>query len=162
MRRLILSCAVAIASASAAAPAQQAMIVYDTALGPGWQNWSWATTELSVELNGSARRPIRVEAGPWQALYLHHDPFSAASYKKLSFLIQGSPPGGQQVKIFLVAGGKPLGQGKPMTLSASGWTKVEAALPKIAPGDPPLDGIWIQNATDQVLPHFYVTEIALN
>src|ERR1041384_2850463 len=45
-----------------------AMTVYDTALTAGWQNWSWAKTELSVELNGSARKPIRVIAGPWEAL----------------------------------------------------------------------------------------------
>src|SRR6187401_3036372 len=63
-------------------PAQ--MPVYDTALSPGWQNWSWAKADLSVELSGSARKPIRVTAGPWQALYLHHEPFNTAGLKKLS------------------------------------------------------------------------------
>ena len=28
------------------------MPVYDTALAPGWQNWSWAKADLSVELTG--------------------------------------------------------------------------------------------------------------
>ncbi|MDF3020531.1 MAG: hypothetical protein K0Q92_1834 [Steroidobacteraceae bacterium] len=52
------------------APAQP-VTVYDTALAPDWENWSWAKAELSIELGGSPRRPIKVVAGPWEALYLH-------------------------------------------------------------------------------------------
>jgi hypothetical protein len=80
------------------------MPVYDTALAPGWQNWSWATADLSVELNGSPRKPIRVVAGPWQALYLHHDPFSTMGLTRLSMLIQGSAPDGD-VRIFALIDG---------------------------------------------------------
>src|SRR6185436_21135081 len=77
-------------TAAAAAPAAAPMIIYDTALQSGWQNWSWAKTELSLEVGGSARKPIKVEAGPWQALYLHHDPVSTSGYARLQMLIQGS------------------------------------------------------------------------
>ena len=45
---------------AATTTAPKEMRVYDTALAEGWQNWSWAKADLSVELSGSARKPIRV------------------------------------------------------------------------------------------------------
>jgi len=136
------------------------MIVYDTALAAGWQNWSWAKAELSVELNGSARKPIKVEAGPWQALYLHHDAFSTAGLRKLSLLIQGSAPDGL-VRIFVLAEGKPIGEGYLVKLSNSGWKQVEQPLSVLGAEEKMIDGIWVQNASATDLPKFYVTEIKL-
>jgi hypothetical protein len=134
--------------------------VYDTALAAGWQNWSWAKAELSVELNGSARKPIKVEAGPWQALYLHHDAFSTAGLRKLSLLIQGSAPDGL-VRIFVLAEGKPIGEGYLVKLSNSGWKQVEQPLSVLGAEEKMIDGIWVQNASATDLPKFYVTEIKL-
>src|SRR5262245_35318807 len=96
-------------SADEAAPSS--MSIYDTALGAGWENWSWAKTELSVELGGSARKPIRVEAAPWAALYLHHAAFSTQGYKTLELLVQGSVPD-REVRVFLLTDGKINGEGK--------------------------------------------------
>ena len=56
------------------AHAQTDQSVYSDALDNGWQNWSWATVNLSNSRpvqSGSAS--ISVTAGPYQALYLHHD-----------------------------------------------------------------------------------------
>jgi hypothetical protein len=136
------------------------MTVYDTALAAGWQNWSWAKAELSVELNGSARKPIKVEAGPWQALYLHHDAFSTTGVRKLSLLIQGSAPDGL-VRIFALAEGKPIGEGYLVKLSNSGWKQVEQPLSVLGAEEKMIDGIWVQNASATDLPKFYVTEIKL-
>jgi hypothetical protein len=147
--------------ATAPAPAAQPMVVYDTALAPGWNNWSWAKTELSVELNGSARRPIKVEAGGWQALYLQHDPFNTAGWRKLSLLIQGSVPD-REVRIFMLTEGKPTGEGKLVKISNTGWTKVEVPLATLGVEDRVVDGIWVQNASETELPKFYVTEIRLD
>src|SRR6187551_975730 len=99
--------------AAAASTAPKEMLVYDTALADGWENWSWAKADLSVELSGSARKPIRVTAGPWQALYLHREAFSTAGMTKLSLLIQGSAPDGD-VRIFALIDGKTVGEGKPV------------------------------------------------
>src|SRR5687768_14929887 len=82
-----------VAAAEDAKPAVEPtapMTVYDTALAPGWDNWSWAKSELSVELSGSPRKPIKMEAGPWEALYLHHAAFNTTGLRKISLLIQGS------------------------------------------------------------------------
>jgi hypothetical protein len=134
--------------------------IYDTALAPGWQNWSWAKTELSVTLSGSARKPIKVEAGPWQALYLHHDAFSTTGLSKISLLLQGSAPDGQ-VRIFALAEGKPLGEGYLVALNNTGWKLVEQPLAILGAEDKTIDGIWVQNASAADLPKFYVTEIKL-
>ena len=136
------------------------MTVYDTALGSGWQNWSWAKTELSVELQGSTRRPIKVEAGPWQALYLHHDAFSTAGLKQLGLLIQGSAPAGE-VRVFALTDGKVNGEGRLVRLSNTGWTLVVMPLAELAAEDKMIDGIWVQNSSGVDLPKFYVTEIKL-
>jgi len=165
-RIALLAVALIAPAAAAQAPAQmpdiamQEVMVYDTALAPGWQNWSWAKAELSAEVKGSARKPIKVEAGPWQALYLHHDAFSTTGLRKLSLLIQGSAPDGQ-VRIFALAEGKPLGEGYLLKLSNTGWTLVEQPLATLGAEDKMIDGIWVQNATGSDLPKFYVTEIKL-
>ncbi|HTU65183.1 MAG TPA: hypothetical protein VMF52_04500 [Steroidobacteraceae bacterium] len=136
------------------------MTIYDTALAPGWENWSWAKTELSVELGGSARRPIRVEAAPWSALYLHHAPFSTQGYKALGLLIQGSVPD-REVRVFLLTDGKVNGEGKLVKIGNTGWTKVEVPLVTLGAEDRMIDGFWVQNASGTDLPKFYVTEIRL-
>jgi hypothetical protein len=140
-------------------PAQ--MPVYDTALAPGWENWSWAKVELSIEVNGSTRRPIRVEAGPHQALYLHHAPFSTKGMTKLSLLIQGSAPDGE-VRVFALIDGKVANEGRPVKVGNTGWTKVVTPLATLGVEDKTIDGIWVQNARDADLPKFYVTEIKID
>jgi hypothetical protein len=119
-----------------------------------------AKTELGVTLNGSARQPIKVEAGPWQALYLHHDGFNTTGLRKISLLLQGSAPDGQ-VRIFALAGGKPLGEGYLVALSNTGWKLVEQPLAVLGAEGMTIDGIWVQNASANDLPKFYVTEIKL-
>jgi hypothetical protein len=145
----------------AEAPSAQPMTVYENALGDGWENWSWAKTELGLEIAGSARKPIKVEAEGWQALYLHHAPFDASGLRKLNFLIQGSAPD-KEVRVFLLSEGKPIGEGKPVKFSNTGWTQVVVPLATLGAEDKTIDGLWIQNASAEVLPKFYVTEIKLD
>jgi len=144
----------------AAAPTQP-MTVYDTALAPGWENWSWAKAELSIELGGSPRRPIKVVAGPWEALYLHHAAFSTTGLKRLSFLIQGSVPD-REVRVFALTDGKIVGEGKPVKVSNNGWTDVKIPLATLGVEDAVIDGLWLQNASATELPKFFVTDIKLD
>jgi hypothetical protein len=137
----------------------QPMNVYDTQLNEGWENWSWAKTDVSVELTGSPRKPIKVEAAGWQALYLHHAPFDSTGYKKINFLIQGSAPG--EVRLFMLTDGKPNGEGKAVKVTNTGWTKVEVPLVNIASDEKMVDGIWLQNMSADALPKFFVTDIVI-
>lgn len=165
-RPALLSAVLFSSWAGAAEPEQPAassanpVSVYDTALAPGWSNWSWAKTELSVELKGSTRKPIKVEAGPYQALYLQHPAFPTNGLSKVSLLIQGSAPDGE-VRLFLLTDGKVNGEGKLIKLANTGWTQVVVPLATLAAEDKLIDGIWVQNATGNDLPRFYVTEIKL-
>jgi hypothetical protein len=144
----------------ALAPPAVAPVIYDTALASGWQNWSWAKAELSVELAGSARKPIRVVAGPYEALYLHHEPFSTTGFKMLTLLIQGSAPDGQ-VRIHGLIDGKVASDGYPVKIGNAGWTQVKVPLATLGVEDKLANGFWVQNATGTPLPKFFVTDIKL-
>jgi hypothetical protein len=141
------------------AEAPSEMIIYDNALAPGWENWSWATTELSIEVPGSPRKPIRVESAPWQALYLHRAPFKGADYKRITFLIQGTVPEAE-VRLFALVDGKAVGEGRPVKFKNTGWTKVEVPLVTLGIEDQLIDGFWLQNGETE-LPKYYVTDIKL-
>jgi hypothetical protein len=136
------------------------MVIYDTALAPGWENWSWAKTVLSNELAGSPRKPIKVESGPWTALYLHHAPFTTTGYKKISFLIQGTSPDAE-VKLFALVDGKLIGEGRAVKFKNTGWTKVEVPLVTLGVEEQAIDGFWLQNTSAVDLPKYFVTEIKL-
>ena len=147
---------VTIAQDQAAAP----MVIYDTALASGWQNWSWAKTELGIEIPGSARKPIKVEAAGWQALYLQHEAFSTTGYQNVEFLIQGTAPEAE-VRVIALIDGKPANDGRTIKVGNKGWTRVVTPLRTLGVEDKSIDGLWVQNASANDLPKFYVTEIKL-
>lgn len=162
------------APAPAPAPAADpAATIYNKALGDGWQNWSWAKTELSVDI-GNPRLPIKVEAQGYQALFLHHAPFSAAPYRGISMLIQsvgseadlvviafanGNPiPDGTKVG----ADGKPEAMKKAIKVLPGGWTRVlipfgELGVTKATM----LEGFAVQNSKGEPAPNLYVADIML-
>ena len=148
--------------AVAAAPAADPAIanIYTAKLGQGWENWSFATVELSADI-GSPRMPIRVSAEGYKALYLHHAPFSTAPYRGITFLIQGVEKE-SKVRLIAVAGGKPIeGKMKLITVKPGGWVKVVAALAELGAANTEIDGFWLQNDSGETIPNLYVADIAL-
>lgn len=133
-------------------------VVYENALAPGWENKSTATVELGLELAGSPRRPIKVDAGPSQALQLQHTAFPVARFKQLSFIIQGTQPD-LQVHVVGLVNGQPAGEGRDIKFSNTGWTRAVSPVKTIAGDNPTIDAIALQNPGDQPLPAFVVTEI---
>jgi len=183
MKSLIAAAALLFAPAAAfaqtapapapAAAADPIATIYDKALGDGWQNWSWAKTELSVDI-GSARKPIKVEAQGYQALFLHHEPFSAAPYRGISMLIQ-SVGGEAEVRVLAIANGKPIPDGakvgadgqpelkmKIIKVVPGGWTKVLVPFTDLGIGKSPIEGFWVQNNKGEPAPNLYVADIMLN
>ena len=68
------------------ARAQSDQTVYAEALANGWQNWSWATVNLSnTQPVQAGNDSISVSATAYQALYLHHDAFDSSLYSNLVF-----------------------------------------------------------------------------
>jgi len=182
MKSLIAAAALMFAPAAAlgqtapapAAAADPIATIYDKALGDGWQNWSWAKTELSVDI-GSARKPIKVEAEGYQALFLHHAPFSAAPYRGISMLIQ-TVGGEAEVRVLAIANGKPIPNGakvgadgqpelkmKVIKVAPGGWTKVLVPFDELGIGtSTTIEGFWVQNNKGEPAPHLYVADIMLN
>src|SRR5258706_395824 len=80
--------------------AQTNQSVYTDTLQNGWQNWSWATVNLtnSSPVHGSLSS-IGVSSTNWQALYLHHAAQSGLVFTNLSFWIDGGSGGGQIVQV---------------------------------------------------------------
>lgn len=159
------------APAATVAAAGSEASVYNNALGPGWENWSFATVELGVD-TGGARKPIRVEAKGWQALYFHHAPFSTAPYRGVSMLIQvvGAEA---EVRVIATANGKPIPDPsqppvnnepapkmKLVKLKPGGWTKILVPLAELGADNKQIDGLWVQNNTGQDAPTFYVADVA--
>jgi hypothetical protein len=149
------------ASAAPAAPSGP-MTVYTLAPAGGWTSCSTADVTLSMELNGSPRRPIKAIAGPGQTVCLRHASFATAGYRKLAFLIHGGSAGGQQISVMATVNGQPVtGKAKAMTLAANGWTKAEVPLATLGAENQTIDGILFQNTAATAAPPFYVTEIFL-
>ncbi|RYD48370.1 MAG: hypothetical protein EOP60_15815 [Sphingomonadales bacterium] len=152
------------------APAAADMTVYDKALGAGWENWSWAKTELQADI-GSPRMPIMVDAQAYGGLYLHHAPFSAAPYRGIAMMLQvvGGPA---QVRVMITVGGKGIPDGDKMLggqpvfkyklvkLAPGGWTQVVVPLATLGVENATIDGVQVMNDSGEPAPHFYVADIA--
>ena len=176
MKSLIAAAALLLAPAIAPVPAlaqtapDAVATVYDKALSPGWENWSWAKTTLSADI-GSARMPIMVEAQAYGGLFLHHAPFSTAPYRGLHMLVQ-SVGGDATVRVMLTVGGKAIPDGdkmdggqpvalmKRLTIKPGGWTEVIVPLSALGGENKDIDGIMVMNDSSQPAPHFYVADIA--
>ena len=122
------------------------LVAFDDELKNGFQNWSWAKTQLSVPAgNGKA---IRVEGDPWSALVLHHDAFSTEGYTKLTFVINGGKDGGQGLMIKATAGGKMIDANYTIQPKAKTWAVVEVPLKDLNAAGKTIDGICWQALGD--------------
>ena len=145
-RSLIASTAAFAGTSALPAFAAEPFVAYDDELKNGWQNWSWAKTELSVPAGGA--KPIKVEGDPWTALALGHEPFSTAPYSKLTFFVNGGLAGGQNLAIKALVDGKPVDSNCVITLKAKSWQPASIALKDFAADNKTINGIWFQGQAD--------------
>ncbi len=148
---------------SGTARAQSNQAIYTDALVNGWQNWSWATVNLSNSVPvQSGTASIAVSAGPWQALYLHHDAFDSSMYSNLVFWINGGPSGGQVLQVQAELSGAAQTVVALPALAANTWQQVTIPLASLGVQDQAnLDGFWIQDRSGTTQPQFYVDTISL-
>lgn len=88
------------------ASAQNA-VVYDDALGPGFQNWSWATVNLSVNNPVHAGQfAISMEPDNFEGLYFASPGVvrSFADYDGLRLWVHGGSAGGQNLRLVFQLG----------------------------------------------------------
>jgi alpha-N-arabinofuranosidase len=145
------------------ARAQTDQSVYTDALINGWQNWSWATVNLSNTTPvQSGADSISVSAGPYQALYLHQTAFDSTPYTALVFWINGGPTGGQLLQVQATLNGASQTVVTLPTLAASTWQQVTIPLSSLGvQNQPDLDGFWIQDRSGVTQPTFFVDTISI-
>src|ERR1035437_3081828 len=147
---------------SCTARAQADETVYTDALVNGWQNWGWATVNLSNTnpvQSGSAS--IAVSAGPYQAVYLHHDAFASSLYGSLVFWINGGSTGGQLLQVQAELSGNAQTAVTLPALAANSWQQVTIPLASLGvQNQPNLDGFWIQDRSGNTQPQFYVDTVS--
>lgn len=147
-------------------------LIYNDALGTGWQNWSWGTTA-----DFAAPTPVKVGARSlgvtytqgWSGLYLHHDGFPVADKKWLEFWISGSSAqGGQNISIYAEDTSKRAIVQKPLnpyiqggSVAAGVWRKARVPLADLALGSAPLTGLVFFNNTEGAQDQFFIDYIQL-
>ena len=151
------------APATATVPPGGGSVIYADALENGWSSWSWAAADLGSTATIRAGSAIRVTAGPWQALYLHHAPFSAAPYAAVTFWIHGGASGGQKLCVKALRSGVPQAAVALGPLPAGKWQSVSVPLRDLGVANAPdLDGLWVQNASGTAQLSWTLDEIALS
>ena len=145
------------------AQAQTDQAVYTDALVNGWQNWSWATVNLSNTAPvQSGTDSISVSAGPYQALYLHQPPSIPPPYTSLVFWINGGPTGGQLLQVQATLNGAAQTVVTLPALAANTWQQVTLPLSSLGvQNQPDLDGFWIQDRSGTTQPTFFVDTISI-
>ena len=144
------------------ARAQTGQTVYGDSLQNGWENWSWANVNLnnSSPVHGGTAS-VSVNAGAWQAFYLHHATFSTAGYTTLSFWIHGGSQGGQKLLVQATVAGAPQAAVELPALAANTWQEVTIPLSSLGVANGNMDGFWIQDRTGAAQPVFYLDDISL-
>ena len=151
------------AGASVSLKAQADQVIFDEALHPAWQNWSWAsvdTTSTAAAHTGSTS--IAVTPSAWSALSLRHDPFDTTGYGKIEFWINGGTTGLNT--LFVVATLNDAGQPGVAIgpIAANSWQKISVPLVSLgAENVPNFTGFWIQEGTGNAQQTFYVDDIVL-
>jgi len=143
--------------------AQASLSLYSDALDNGWQNWSWATVDLSntIAVHGGTTA-IKVTAGATQALALEHPALDTSLFENVTFWIHGGTTGGQTLQVRATrdwVAQPPVALPAP---TAGTWTQVTLSLASLGVANcTDFDGLWIQNSGSAATGTFYIDDVAL-
>lgn len=154
---LWLAVAVGIATAAHAAP----LVIYDDALQPGIENWSWGSTVNLAQSTvvHAGTHSVGVGANAWGAFFAHRAAgIDTAIYAELDLWLRGDGSSGQVVQVAVIAGGDPVGTPVAVTLTGA-WVqqKLSFAALGLTTTDV-VDGVWVQYQ-DGATKTFYVDDL---
>jgi hypothetical protein len=146
------------------APAVRADIaVYDDALAPGWQDWSWGgvTRDFAraAPVHGGTRSIGATYTGGWSGVQLGRtDPVDITGLDRLRCWVHGGSSGGQVVQI--VVGNHLTGVHVDLSITpvANTWTKIDASLDAL--GTTQVTYVYWFNATGGPQPTFSIDDVA--
>ncbi|MGA9780228.1 MAG: glycoside hydrolase family 44 protein, partial [Verrucomicrobiia bacterium] len=142
-------------------------IIYDNALENDWQNWSWATVNLSNTSpvhSGSYSISVTASNTPanWQALYLDISAMNTSGFTNLTFWINGGASGGQQVQVQCILGSNAQSAVQIGPLPANTWQQVTLSMSALGVANQAnFTGFWLQAEGGSTVPTFYVDDISL-
>ena len=147
------------------ASAQTDVTIYDEALAPGWQNWSWATVDTASAANAhTGSVSMAVTPAAWSALYLRSAdaPVDTHGYLNFTFWVHGGATGGQTIQVVAVINDAPQPGVRVATPAADTWQKVTVPLSALGADDrSDVNGFWIQEGAGIDQPTFYIDTIVL-
>ena len=139
--------------------------LYDEALAPGWQNWSWAVVDMgSAATAHTGTVSIAVTPTAWSALYLRSTdaPLDTNGYLNLTFWVHGGASGGQTIQVVAVVNDVVQPGVRVASPTAGSWQKVTVPLSALgADARTDVSGFWVQEAAGIDEPTFYVDDIML-
>jgi alpha-N-arabinofuranosidase len=145
--------------------AQSDRTIYDEALAPGWQSWSWATVDLaSTAQANTGSTSIAVTAPAWSALYLRSAdaPVDTHGYLNFSFHVHGGATGGQTLQVVAVVNDTPQPGVRIASPTAGAWQKITVPLSALGADERAnVNGFWIQQGSGVDEPVFYVDTVVL-
>lgn len=152
-----------LASMSIPARGQANQGIYTETLMNGWQNWSWAAVNFAATAAAhGGTQSVSIDAGAYQALYLHHAAFDTSLYQSLNFWIHGGSGGGQRLQVQVLLNGAAQTAVSLPPLPANTWQQITLTLASLgAAGKPNMDGFWIQDRSGTAQPVFYVDDMQL-
>ncbi|HLH54171.1 MAG TPA: hypothetical protein VKY92_11215 [Verrucomicrobiae bacterium] len=84
-----------------AVQAQSPLLIYTDHLVNGFQDWSWASRNLTNSAPvHSGKNSISVTASAWQALSFWHQDLNATLYSNLTLWANGGSAGGQRLQVY--------------------------------------------------------------
>lgn len=112
--------------------AQSSMPIYTDSLVNGFQDWSWATHNLTnTSPVHSGTKSISVTASAWQALSFWHPDINAAAFTNVSFWINGGSAGGQRLQFYAESGTNSGPAFQLPKLTSNTWQLVQISLAQL-------------------------------
>jgi alpha-N-arabinofuranosidase len=144
--------------------AQAPLLIYTNNLVNDFQNWSWATVNLTnttpVHVGSNS---ISVSASDYSALWLYAPGFNTALYTNLSFWINGGSDGGQVVNVWGVLGGDNKINYTLPALASNTWRQFIIPLSALGVANQTnCNGFWWQLDSSATAATFYVDSVQLN
>ena len=155
MRRLVVLVLFVVAANAGAAP----LVVYQDALAPGFENWSWAPP---ARLNLASTNPVHAgtNAMAWtpasfEGAFFHRGAgIDPATVLALRGWVHGGTTGGQDIDVCLVSGGDPVKTPCPKLaafvtggIAANTWRSFRIPIAELADAGDVADGFWFQSGT---------------
>lgn len=138
-------------------------VIYADGLQNGWQNWSWAKSNLDNKKPvHSGQKSISITVTkPYSAAFFHHTPVSTNGYKAVDAWVYN----GSKVPILIAVTAlmnKPVKSNLPwQNIPPKKWVHIVASLKSLNIAGKNIEGIWFQEMTNKPGHVFYLDDVKL-